>query len=336
MKILILKPSSLGDVVHALPVLRLLRLEFPQSEIHWWIESSLQPLLEGDSDLNDLRPFNRREWDSPKKWLTELRAEWSLRRERFDWVIDLQGLARSALFAWLADGAMTVGQDSGREGARAMYDVAVPRSSTDMHAVDWNLALVKAMGVPVDREYEWLPVRTEAEKEVRRLAGRGRWVLLCPGARWDNKRWPANAFADLAGMLLNAHPRHRIAVIGGRDEHDVGARVAALDDKRCLDLTGATSLPELVEWIRRSDLLICNDSGPMHIAAAVGTPVVAMFGPTNPDRTGPYGLNGEVLRAGLPCVPCMKSTCDWDVDRECLLSIEPALAAESVGRLLGC
>ena len=137
MKILILKPSSLGDVIQALPVLRLLKLHLPDSEIHWWLQSELTPLLHGDPDLAGIIPFERRNWGAIGYWTAAWRGLRSMRRHRFDWVIDLQSLARSGMVAWLANGDLTVGLDDHREGARGFYDLVVSRGSWDTHAVDW-------------------------------------------------------------------------------------------------------------------------------------------------------------------------------------------------------
>ena len=165
MKVLILKPSSLGDVVQALPVLRLLKQHLPHSQIHWWLESGLVPLLEGDPDLAGIIPFERRRWSSPWHWDEAWRSLRRIRAEGFDWVIDLQSLARSGLVAWLANGQRTVGLDDPREGARAFYDIIVPRPSYNTHAVDWYLGVLPPLGVPVHNRFEWLPERPAAAPE---------------------------------------------------------------------------------------------------------------------------------------------------------------------------
>ena len=334
LKILILKPSSLGDVVHAMPVLRLLKLEFPESEIHWWLEDRLRPLLVGDPDLAAVAPFERRQWRSAQGWWRTVRVGWGLRRQRFDWVIDLQALARSAWFAWLANGALTVGLDSGREGARGLYDRVVARPHPDAHAVEWNLAVLHALGVPTDRSFEWLPHWPDAAAAIRQRQANDnvRWIMLCPGARWENKRWPTANFAALIKHLLAADAGLNIGVLGGREDQPLGRVLATENPGRCLDLTGQTSLPELVEWLRLGELLVNNDTGPMHIAAALGKPVVALFGPTHAGRTGPWQAPGEVLQADLPCVPCRKRTCANPIDRECLHVLSPERVAAAVGR----
>jgi lipopolysaccharide heptosyltransferase I len=330
LKILILKPSSLGDVIHALPVLRLLKLHYRDAEIFWWIDSSLATLIEGDPDLAGIVRFERKRWGKPRHWPEMLRSIRWLRDQKFDLVIDLQCLLRSGAFAWLANGKSLIGLNEVREGARGFYDLAVPRASYHTHAVDWYLSVLPPLGVPVHKNFVWLPERPEIAAEVKR-----KWpavsaatpqstlrtpqlILLQPGARWKNKRWPVQHFAELVRAAAQKHPAATFAVLGGKDELPLGEIIAKAAPEKVLNLCGATSLPEMIEWVRRCDLLVTNDTGPMHVAAALGKPLVALFGPTEPRRTGPYGQLDHVLRLDLPCSPCMKSVCRYEKTEECL------------------
>lgn len=337
LKVLILKPSSLGDVIHALPVARLLRQQHPGSEIHWWLGKDLMPLLEEDPDISRLIPFNRRRWWSATcptgLWHTVKEA----RREHYDLVIDLQGLMRSAVFAWLSRGAFTAGVLDKREGAPALYDLAVERPSASTHAVDWYLAVARAIGLDTDRSFEWIPLRASAAMEVRRKwqVNGWRWAVLCPGARWENKVWPLQSFIDLSRKLLREHRDLKIVVIGGREDMTRGRVLHSVDHDRILDLTGCTTLSEMVEWIRLADVTITNDTGPMHVAAALGRPVIAFFGPTAPERTGPYGQMDHVLRTSLPCQPCLQRHCRFEEYMACLHQITPDEAAARTASFLG-
>ncbi len=337
MNVLILKPSSLGDVVQALPVLRLLKRQRPDCHVYWWLDVALVPLLEGDPDLAGLIPFHRRRWASPLHWPEALASIRRMRALRCDWVIDLQSLARSALFAWLASGELTIGLDDAREGARALYDLAVPRPSFHTHAVDWYLGVLRLLGVPVHRDFTWMPTRPEVAERVRQkwLAHGTRWVVLQPGARWPNKRWPVAHFAELAQRLASDFADLRFAILGGAADAPLGAAIAHAVPGRCLDLTGQTTLPEMVELVRASTLMVTNDTGPMHVAAALGKPVVALFGPTEPRRTGPYGQLDSVLQVSdLPCVPCLKDRCAFAKPFECLQALAPARVYREVTRRL--
>ncbi len=336
MKILILKPSSLGDVVHALPVLRLLKQHRPACQVFWWIDSQLAPLLDGDPDLAGLFRFERRRWAVPWHWPELWAHVQEMRGHHFEWVIDLQGLARSGAVAWLANGGLTIGLDTAREGSRGFYDLTVPRPSPDAHAVDCYLSVLPPLGVPVHWNFTWLPERPAVAKAVKQQCQTegARWIVLHPGARWVNKRWPVEHFARLVALVAERHPSARFAVIGSQADPKFGAAISAASPERCLDLTGRTSLPEMVEWIRSSELMITNDTGPMHVAAALRKPVVALFGPTNPRRTGPYGQLERVLRVDLPCAPCMSDVCTHSKPLECLVAISPERVYELVRQTL--
>ena len=337
MKILILKPSSLGDVVQALPVLRLLKQHWPASQIYWWIDRRFVSLLEGDPDLAGIIPFERERWSSVWHWPEMFGSLRQIRNHHFDWVIDLQSLFRSGLVAWLANGGCTVGLDDSREGARGFYDIVVSRASYHTHAVDWYLGVLPMLNVPLHWNFQWLPPRKAIAASIREKwsVGDSRWVALQPGARWSNKRWPIAHFAESVSRLTRWDGSLRFVVLGSSADAPLGHALYEAAPARCLDLTGTTSLPEMVEWIRTSELLITNDTGPMHVAAALNKPLLALFGPTEPRRTGPYGQLHHVLQTSLPCSPCMKVVCHYEKPVECLRAITPAAVAKLAANRLG-
>ncbi len=339
LKCLILKPSSLGDVVQALPVLRLIKAHSPASEVYWWIQSGLAPLLANDPDLAGLFLFERHPARAlPSFWRTIRRA----RQMRFDWVIDLQGLSRSALFGWLANGQTFIGLDNPtegrREGAQAGYDVLAPASPPGTPASQRYLAVLPLLGVPIHSHFTWLPPQPAVATRIRERwqPAPGRWITLVPGARWENKRWPVEYFAETVRRLAAEQADLHFAILGGTGDRHLAAAIHPACPERCLDLTGQTSLPEMVEWIRLSDLVLCNDTGPMHVAAALGRPLVAIFGPTNPSRTGPHGQLEHVLQAReLPCVPCLKRRCHYIEPLACMKMITPDQVCARVRMRLG-
>jgi heptosyltransferase-1 len=290
LKILILKPSSLGDVVQALPVLRLLKRHMPGSKIHWWLDSSLAPLLEGDPDLAGVVRFERRRWTAPVHWPELWQSIRWLRAQAFDWVLDLQCLARSGAFAWLANGKLSIGLDEPREGARGFYDLIAPRASFHTHAVDWYLAVLPLLGVPVHWNFTWLPERPSVAAAVKEKwqTGGARWIAIQPGARWPNKRWPAEHFAGLVRQLAGDFAGVRCVLLGGTEDRLLGESIAQAAPERCLDLTGQTSLPEMVEWLRLCELMVTNDTGPMHVPRRWASQSSRFSVPPNlgaPDRT---------------------------------------------------
>lgn len=336
MKILILKPSSLGDVIQALPVLRLLKRQFPQSQIYWWIEAGLAPLLEDDADLSGMIRFHRRGWGAPTNWRRVWRDIQWMRAQHFDWVIDLQSLARSAVFAWLSNGELLVGLDEIREGARGFYDILVPRGSVHTHAVDWYLAVLSRLGVPIRWDFEWLPPRPELARALRQkwCPDGEQWIILQPGARWLNKRWPVEYFGRVVKQFPAPSHQVRFVILGAEADRPLGAAIKAAAPDKCLDLTGELSLPEMVECIRMSRLIITNDTGPMHAAAALRRPLIALFGPTDPRRTGPYGQASAVLQSRIPCVPCLTSHCHNSKNLECLYTLTPELVLQRMDACL--
>ena len=196
--------------------------------------------------------------------------------------------------------------------------------------------MLPELGVPVHSRFEWLPERPRAAAQVREKwqPAAARWVALLPGARWENKRWPVENFQELA-RGLPAAADVKFVILGGADDSSLGRAITSANPAHCLDLTGKTSLPEMIEWLRLSHLTITNDTGPMHVAAALGKPVIALFGPTDPRSTGPYGQVRSVIQSRhLPCVPCMRATCTYEKPLACLREITPTTVSERALALL--
>ncbi len=317
-------------------MLRLLKWHFPKSEIYWWIDFNLLPLVEDDPDLAGFFVFYRKRWASPLYWNEMLRSILEMRRKKFDWVIDLQGLARSGMFAWLANGGLTIGVADPREGASGFYDIAVPRPSSQTHAVDWYLSILKSLAVPAEQKFIWLPPNTKAQKTIQLKwnAGNSRWIAINPGARWMNKRWPVEYFAELVKRLASQNPLVRFVILGSKADQHLGEIISHSEPARCLDLTGKTSLMEMIEWVRLSEYIVTNDTGPMHVAAALNKPVAAIFGPTDPQRTGAYGQTKRSLRVQLPCSPCLKAFCSYHRPLECLRAVTPDLVEREIRRAI--
>jgi lipopolysaccharide heptosyltransferase II len=159
--------------------------------------------------------------------------------------------------------------------------------------------------------------------------------MLLPGARWENKRWPAEFFAETVRQLGGEDSSLNFAILGGSGDRALAEVISHANRDRCLDLTGRTSLSEMIEWLRGADLVIANDTGPLHVAAALGRPVVAIYGPSDPLHTGPHLQSDRVLQANdFPCVPCMKRTCSYREPLACLRSITPERVCERARMIL--
>lgn len=320
-RILLIKPSSLGDIVHALPVLAALRRRWPRAHIAWLVGDAFAPLLDGHPLLDEVIRFDRRRfgrmWYSPAAFVAFWRFVAQVRRRRFELVVDLQGLIRSGLLAWFSGAGRRVGFAAAREGAWLFYTQRVRCPAQARHAVDRNRCVADALGL--EREPPGAPLAfplavSDAERAAARrlLADAGLppgadVLAVLPGARWPSKQWPAERFAELIDLVDDG--RRRTVLLGAPDERALGARIAAACATAPLNLIGRTSLRDLVAVLSLAQRVVCCDSGPMHIAAALHRPLVAIFGPTDPARTGPYSPAARVVRRDLPCMPCLRRTC---------------------------
>lgn len=317
-RILIVKPSSLGDIVHALPVLAALRAQYPAAHIAWLVGTSFAPLLAGHPLLDEIILFDRRHYGrmlrSPRALADFVRFVLQLRRRRFDLVLDLQGLFRSAFLTWASGAPRRVGFAGARELGWAFYTQRVRCPPADVHAVAKNLALARVIGLTPDPPAFPLGLRRDELAAARRMldaaAGRplGRFTAVLPGARWESKRWRADRLAALISRLP-AEGLPAGVLLGAPSERAFTDEILAACAAPVLDLVGRTSLRQLAAALALADLVVCHDSGPMHIAAALNKPIVAIFGPTNPVRTGPHCQSAQVVSLPLPCVPCYRRTC---------------------------
>jgi lipopolysaccharide heptosyltransferase II len=268
-----------------------------------------------------------------KGWLSQVAP---LRAERFDLVVDLQGLFRSAAIGWFAGSSLHVGFENGREGSPWFYSRRVLVPQVEMHAVDRYLLVAKAVGAVESGapEFRFRIPQTDYD-EIDRLLGRSgvtpgtNWVAMNISARWSSKRWPAASFAEVADRLQQ-QGCGPVVMIGGPDERAEVAAVSGMMKTPAIDLAGATTVGLLPALLSKASLLITNDSGPMHVAAAVGTPVVALFGPTSAVRTGPYGVGHGVLTGKVPCSPCFSRTCHNTLPLECLRLVSPQQVLSAV------
>jgi heptosyltransferase I len=320
--ILLIKPSSLGDIVHAMPTCAAVCRAYPKARLTWLVKREWAGLVERIEGVDRVWPVE----STFRGWLSQVSP---LRAERFDLVVDLQGLFRSAAIGWLSGSPLLVGFENGREGSPWFYSRRVPVSQSEMHAVDRYLLVAKALGVlePGIPEFRFRIPQTDYEEVDRLLIRSGvtpgtSWVAMNVSARWPTKRWPAASFAEVADRLQQ-EGCGVVVMIGGPDERTDVAAVSKMMKTSAIDLAGATTVGLLPALLSRASLLITNDSGPMHIAAAVGTPVVALFGPTSAARTGPYGVGQNVLTGKVPCSPCFSRTCQNALPLECLRTVSP-------------
>ncbi len=323
MKVLIVKLSSLGDVIHTLPALTTLRRARPDAHLAWLVEPAATEILLGHPALDRVLVLPRTEWRvmlRTGRLLTATRRLGAFLRELrdtfYDLVLDFQGLAKSAVWVAAARAARKVGPGPGRrrnELAWGAYTERVPLPDPGAHAVERHLALLEKLGLPrLPVRYD-LPVPAEHEREAGALlAGLGlapgaAFVAAVPQTRWPTKNWTAAGFAAVADAL--AQRGLPVVFTGAPADRAALDEIAAALRTPMRRLDGRTSLKTLAAVFRHARVVLATDTGPMHLAVAVGTPVVALFGPTDPGYTGPHGAGHVVLRRGVPCSPCFKRTC---------------------------
>jgi len=322
-KILIIKPSSFGDVIHGLPVLHALSLRFPEAELHWVVAKSFAGILEGHPLIHRLWVIDKDAWrklrNLPRTASDLRRLAQGLRKEKFDLVIDLQGLLRSAVIGLFTGVEERVGFEHAREGAKFSYKYRV-RADTELHAVEKNLLIAQFVGCRPAEPVFALPPLGEVPGIVKDM---GQYAVIAPSAGTLVKRWPAEYFGRLASLLPIAS-----IIVGGRPDAALGDEVARLSHSRAVSVAGKTSLKELGAIIRGAKYLVTSDSGPMHLAAALNVPVFAVFGPTSPVRTGPYGNIHTIIRLELPCSPCFtrKPCPDW----RCIREVTPEMVLRAI------
>jgi lipopolysaccharide heptosyltransferase II len=317
LNILVIKPSSLGDVVQALPVLKSLHEKYPGARIDWLVNDALADILLDNPRLRAVLRWDRASWRTPTQFFRAVRNAASivrrLRAARYDLVIDLQGLFRSAVLAALSGGKVTVGFADGREMSPWFYDEKIEAPRDQMHSVDrYVLAAAGETSDPKEFPINFSASDTERAKTVLHRLGYDHeklLVILVPAARWPTKRWPSNSFASLAHRFVEDYGV-QVGIIGSRGDALLAQHIASLADCETIDFSGHTTLKQLAYLLSKAAVVVGNDSGPIHVAAAVGAPVVALYGPTSSLRTGPYGTQHTVLTAGLACSPCFSRTCN--------------------------
>ncbi len=324
-KILIIKPSSLGDIVHSLPFLNAINNTFPYAEIHWVVAKGLESLLENHPMIKRLWVINKDQWKNLKKikkTASELKNLFKkLADESYDIVIDLQGLLRSGILTYATSSPIRIGFKEAREGSSLFYTNKI-ESGMEIHAVDRYLKIASAIGCEIEDVKFPMPLIKESENIKKLKENNKDYAVLVPVARWETKKWPSENFGKLASIL-----NLKSVVVGSLSDAKIANEIELCSGGKALSMAGKTDMKDLISIIKGSKYVVTNDSGPMHIAAAVGVKVFALFGPTNPLRTGPYGDDNVVITSGASCSPCYKKKCR---DKHCMDSISVGMVYNTI------
>jgi lipopolysaccharide heptosyltransferase II len=306
-------------------VLTALRARFPDAHLAWVVNDAYEPLLSGHPHLDATIPFPR--GSARDGVLPALRHVLGLvrrlRREAFDLVLDLQGLLRSGLLTLASGAPRRVGLDTSREGAAYCYTDVVPvPKGRPIHAVDRLWCAAEALGAGDQPKRFVLPIDPlAAEWADQQLAGLPRpWLMLAAGARWQTKRWPVEHFGTLARRSQSVFGG-AVVFVGAKDEADLAESVRARLTGPSINLAGRTTLPRLAAVLARADAMLSNDTGPLHVACALGRPVIAPYTCTQAALTGPFGQEDRTVETKVWCAGSLRKRCSR---LECMAELTPA------------
>lgn len=329
MRILMVRLSSIGDLVHTLPALSALRRSFPDATIDWLVETRHRDVLLSNPDVNDLLEVDTLGWRkrlfSPATWKEIGTSVREIRKRDYDVVLDLQGTIKSSVAARLAKSHRRIGFATNalkEKPAGLLYSERVSVNGTPQHMIDRHLQLLSALEIETDERAFPIVVPEEMEREAARQLeslGLSDYVVLNPGGSWVTKRWAPEKFAALARAVAGEWQLPSLVIWGPGEEAMAQAIVAGSETSAVL--APPTGVRDVIPYIRRARLFVSGDTGPMHIASALGVPVVGLFGPTDPGRNGPFGSDDEVVWKNPPCGPCYKHRCPG-YGTVCMTSIE--------------
>ena len=293
-KILIIKPSALGDIVQAMPAACCLAQSFPDVEIHWFVRPEFAALIENHPCIHKIILFHRKElgkwWYEPAAFAELLRLSKQLREEKYDIVFDFQGRFRSAIFAWFSRCKMRIGMAGTQEITGLFYTQKIKQSS--IHLIDYFLDMVCSAGAKRGKIEFRLKPQPHAIAETQKILSENKidtdnYACFVPSATVESKKWPIENFAALAEKIY-AKYRCSVIAIGTEPEKPVAEKLKSLSKTPVINLAGKTNIAQLIALLAGAKVVVSNDTGPAHIAAALGVPMVLIFGYTNPSRVGPY------------------------------------------------
>ena len=323
-RILIVLHGSIGDVTRALPLAAILRRGFPQAFLAWSIEPACAPLLQGNSAIDDVLLFDRRNaWKNAGGFLARVRAG------KFDLALDLQRIFKSGFIGWWSGARRRIGfhrRDS-KEFNWIFNNLHIPEYGEEIPKLEHYLKFADYLGLE-RASVQWDFALTQEEQNLvdQRLGKNDQpFAVLFVGTRWQSKQWFPFQMSHCADYLQRHHNLD-VVLLGGSEDRNIAEEVQLLCAiNKLVNLVGQTSLREAIGVIQRAKIAIGPDTGLMHIAAAVRTPVISLWGATRPQRTGPFGFSELALQGEAPCVPCQRRTCL--IGRICLQSI----TAEQIG-----
>ena len=347
MNILIVKLSAIGDVIHTLPALNAIRKAYPEARITWLVEEAAHDLIKDHPALDRVLVSKRKRWLRKIRstlFLTSMKEVYGfikeLRDTYYDMILDFQSLLKSGILIALAKGKRKIGFGKGLEHMEYSYlflNERIPAVSMEHHALTRGLMMLNALGIPTSEVEYKLPVSDHDRQQVddllqqHGLKNHERLVVINPVAKWESKLWSNHKFAQLADRIIAQYDAG-IVFTGSFEDRPTIHRIKEGMSAPAVNLAGETTLNMLAALYAKADMVVSTDTGPMHLAVAVRTPVVALFGPTAPWRTGPYGSGNQVVTVGHACAPCFKRHCPTG---DCMALISVDQVFDAVSKIVG-
>lgn len=333
--ILVIKLSAIGDVIHTLPAVHALRQSYPDAKITWIVEKPSYDLLNNNPDIDQIILFEKAQFKTLSGlWRNAPDFSRLLKSNRFDLAIDFQGLFKSAAISLLSGAGNRVGYCDMRELSQ-IVSRPICGEGSKLHVVERYLDVVRELVGQISEIRFPIHITPEESEQARAIAQKSGlaiqqapYVVLAPGTNWRTKCWPTKHYAVLADQLRQAG--FGVMLVGGQGDKPLAQDIQSSSQTNPVDLTGKTTLKQLACLIRESIAFVGGDTGPMHLAVAVSTPVVALFGPTDPLRNGPYYGHNVILRPQRPCINCWKRNCE----HICLADIHPQTVFNAVVGLI--
>ncbi|MGM0601836.1 MAG: lipopolysaccharide heptosyltransferase I [Bacillota bacterium] len=336
-KILITRLSAIGDVIHALPAAYAVRKKYPDAQIDWLVEDKSYPLVTLNPYIDNIIILPRKEWNSIRKNKGFLQAIKSftaffkkMRKEQYDIFLDLHGLFKSAFAGFLIKADLRLGPADGRELSTFFYQAKIDIPDKKMHQVERALHLASAVGIETEEINYGLIISDVLNNNIDivfntyRIPEKKKLVVINPFTTWESKNWYLERYFELAEKLID--DGHYIIFTGSKKDRKKIEAFEKKDSNNYVNLAGKTSLKELAAVYKRADLYIGGDTGPTHLAAALGVKVISLMGPTDPDTHGPYGRGNTVIQDNsLECIGCWQRSCSRDKKCMKLITVEQVL-----------
>jgi lipopolysaccharide heptosyltransferase I len=344
--ILIVKLSAIGDVIHTLPALNAVRKQYPDAHITWLVEEAAAVLLEGHEALDRVIVSKRKHWIRDLGTFRRNHAVREicgfirkLRDTKYDMILDFQALFKSGVLIGLARGGRKIGFDKGMEHQEYSYiflNERVPPVDMEVHALTRGMMLLESIGIQFREVVFNLPVSDQDRNIANDLLMQHGiktpelLVAINPMAKWETKLWDNLKFSNLADRLIE-QANADVIFTGSQEDSEAIEDIISNMKSEAANLSGKTDLKTLAALYEKASIVVSTDTGPMHLAAAIGTPVVALFGSTAPWRTGPFGASHKITRANLECSPCFKRQCNTI---DCMKQISVQQVMDAINSIL--